>query len=94
MHRIFYDDQCGLCSRWAAAVTPRLWRRGFAVRGWNSVECAKYTSEFTIPNEPQIILCTATGRVLMGLDVYLFLADGFGWVRPLAWLIRREPRIT
>ncbi len=91
MHRIFYDDQCGLCSRWAAAITPGLFVRGFTVAGRDSKEFARSTSGWTIPSEPQIILCTETGRLLIGLDVYLFMADSFGWLRPLAWLMRRKP---
>ncbi len=91
MHWIFYDNHCGLCSRWAGAMTPILATRGFAVAGRDSEEFARLTGGFTIPNEPQIILCTATGQLQIGLDAYLFMAGSFTWLSPLTWLMRKWP---
>ena len=79
---ILYDGHCGFCSRWVRFWAGTLRRRGFDVA---ALEEPWVSEKISMPYEEllqDIRLLTASGELISGADVYLYVTRRIWW----AWL--------
>ena len=79
---VFYDGQCGFCSRWLEFWRPTLARRGFAVA---PLQEPWVVARFQLPMEELIYdlrLLKRDGQTASGADVYLQVAKNIWWAWP------------
>jgi predicted DCC family thiol-disulfide oxidoreductase YuxK len=83
---LFFDAQCGFCTRVARWVAPMLQRRGLAVAPLQDARVAALLglSEAELMREMRVLL--EDGRQYGGADAVVALAHEIWWVRPVAWL--------
>lgn len=85
---LFFDADCGFCTRIAQWVAPILERRGFAVA---PLEDARVGALLGLP-QPELMremrVLLADGRQYGGADAAVALAREIWWARPLAWFAR------
>jgi predicted DCC family thiol-disulfide oxidoreductase YuxK len=85
---LFFDADCGFCTRIAQWVAPILGRRGFAVA---PLQDARVGALLGLPHaelmrEMRVLL--PDGQQYGGADAAVALARDIWWARPLAWLAR------
>jgi predicted DCC family thiol-disulfide oxidoreductase YuxK len=79
---VLYDGYCGFCSRWVNFWRPALARRGFKIAG---LEEAWVIEKLKMPYEElisDIRLLTASGELVSGANVYLYVARHIWWAWP------------
>lgn len=93
---VLYDGQCGFCSRWVKYWAATLARRGFEIAALDEPWVAE---KLGMPREELITdirLLTASGALISGADVYLYVTRRIWWAWPfyavfslpgLNWLI-------
>jgi predicted DCC family thiol-disulfide oxidoreductase YuxK len=68
---VFYDGQCGFCSRWLEFWRPTLAKRGFEIA---ALQEPWVVARFHLPMEElvhDLRLLTRDGKTAAGADVYL-----------------------
>ena len=85
---LFFDADCGFCTRIARWVAPILERRGFAVAPLQDVRVGALLGlpQAELMREMRVLL--ADGRQYGGADAAVALAREIWWARPLAWFAR------
>ena len=79
---ILYDGHCGFCSRWVNFWRPTLARHGFKIA---ALEEAWVVEKLKMPYEELVVdirLLTASGEVVSGANVYLYVARRIWWAWP------------
>jgi len=79
---VFYDGHCGLCSRWVNFWRPTLARHGFNIA---ALEEPWVVEKLQMPYEElvaDIRLLTASGELISGASVYLYVARRIWWAWP------------
>lgn len=85
---LFFDAQCGFCTRVARWVAPMLQRRGLAVGPLQDARVAALLglSEAELMREMRVLL--EDGRQYGGADALVALAHEIWWARPVLWLAK------
>jgi predicted DCC family thiol-disulfide oxidoreductase YuxK len=83
---LFFDAECGFCTRIARWLVPILQRRGLAVAPLQDVRVGALLglSQAELMREMRVLL--ADGRQYGGADAGVALAREIWWARPLVWL--------
>jgi predicted DCC family thiol-disulfide oxidoreductase YuxK len=83
---LFFDADCGFCTRIAQSVAPILERRGFAVAPLQDVRVGALLGlpHAELMREMRVLL--EDGQQYGGADAAVALARDIWWARPLAWL--------
>lgn len=83
---LFFDAQCGFCTRIARWLAPILQRRGLAVAPLQDARVGALLglSQAELLREMRVLL--ADGRQYGGADAGVALAREVWWARPLVWL--------
>jgi predicted DCC family thiol-disulfide oxidoreductase YuxK len=79
---VFYDGQCGFCSRWLKFWQPTLARRGFAIA---PLQEPWVVARFELPMEElvhDLRLLARDGQTASGADVYLQVTKKIWWAWP------------
>jgi predicted DCC family thiol-disulfide oxidoreductase YuxK len=79
---VFYDGQCGFCSRWLRFWKPTLTRHGFAIA---ALQEPWVVARFQLPMHELLYdlrVLTADGQSASGADVYLRVAREIWWAWP------------
>jgi predicted DCC family thiol-disulfide oxidoreductase YuxK len=79
---VLYDGRCGFCSRWVKFWAPTLARRGFNT---TALEETWVSEKLTMPYEElvtDIRLLTASGDLISGANVYLYVMRRIWWAWP------------
>ena len=82
---LFFDADCGFCTRIARWVAPILERRGFAVAPLQDVRVGALLGlpRADLMREMRVLL--PDGRQFGGADAAVELAREIWWARPLVW---------
>jgi predicted DCC family thiol-disulfide oxidoreductase YuxK len=85
---LFFDAECGFCTRIARWVAPILLRRGIGVAPLQDprVGALLGLSRVELMREMRVLL--ADGTHVGGADAAVALAREVWWARPLVWLAR------
>jgi len=85
---LFFDAECGFCTRIARWLTPILERRGLGVAPLQDprVGALLGMSREELMREMQVLL--SDGQQFGGANACLALAKEIWWARPLVWLSR------
>ena len=83
---LFFDAECGFCTRIARWLAPILERRGLAVAPLQDVRVGALLGlpQAELMREMRVLL--ADGRQQGGADAAVALAREIWWARPLVWL--------
>jgi predicted DCC family thiol-disulfide oxidoreductase YuxK len=79
---VFYDGECGFCSRWLSFWQPTLNRHGYAIA---PLQEPWVVAQFHLPAQKllsDLRLLTPDGRSVAGADVYLHVARTIWWAWP------------
>jgi len=79
---VFYDAQCGFCSRWLTFWQPTLNKHGYAIAPLQEPWVVAY---FKLPMHELLYdlrLITRDGQSASGADVYLQVARNIWWAWP------------
>jgi predicted DCC family thiol-disulfide oxidoreductase YuxK len=85
---LFFDADCGFCTRIAQWVAPILERRGFAVAPLQDVRVGALLGlpQAELMREMRVLL--EDGHQYGGADAAVALAREIWWARPLTWFAR------
>jgi predicted DCC family thiol-disulfide oxidoreductase YuxK len=83
---LFFDAECGFCTRIARWLRPILFRRGLAVAALQDARVGALLGlpEAELLREFRFLL--SDGRQTGGADAVLALAREIWWARPLVWV--------
>lgn len=79
---VLYDGQCGFCSRWVKYWAGTLARHGFEIA---SLDEPWVATKLRMPHDElvtDIRLLTTGGRLISGVEVYLYVARRIWWAWP------------
>jgi predicted DCC family thiol-disulfide oxidoreductase YuxK len=79
---VLYDGQCGFCSRWVKRWERTLARRGFEIASLDEPWVAEQLKQSHEELVTDIRLLTASGQLISGADVYLYVARRIWWAWP------------
>ena len=85
---VLYDGRCGFCSAGARRMAKLLARLGFGVTPLQTPWVVEKLGRDAKLNLQELGLLTRDGRLLEGVDAYVYVADQVWWGKPLAWLAR------
>ena len=83
---LFFDAECGFCTRFARWLEPVLTRRGFAVA---PLQDPRVGALLGMPREEllrELRFLHSDGRQCGGANAILAVAQEIWWARPLVWL--------
>jgi predicted DCC family thiol-disulfide oxidoreductase YuxK len=85
---LFFDAQCGFCTRIARWMAPVLRRRGFAVAPLQDprVSALLGLRDADVLRELRFLLCD--GTQFGGADAVVAMTREIWWAQPLAWLAK------
>lgn len=83
---LFYDVECGFCTRIARWLAPILEQRGMAVAPLQDPRVGSLLGMTRQELLREMRLILADGQQFGGADVAVALAREIWWARPLAWL--------
>jgi predicted DCC family thiol-disulfide oxidoreductase YuxK len=91
---LFFDADCGFCTRIASWVAPILERRGFAVAPLQDVRVGALLGlpQAELMREMRVLL--TDGRQHGGADAAVALAREIWWARPLVWAAKMPGMMT
>jgi predicted DCC family thiol-disulfide oxidoreductase YuxK len=83
---LFFDAECGFCTRIAQRVAPILQRRGLGVAPLQDARVGALLglSKTELMREMRVLL--GDGRQFGGADAVVALAREIWWARPLVWV--------
>jgi len=89
---LFFDADCGFCTRFAGWLRPALERRGLSVAPMQDprVGALLGMSQRELLREMRLLL--SGGRLYGGADVLIALGQEIGWARPVVW-VSKLPRM-
>jgi predicted DCC family thiol-disulfide oxidoreductase YuxK len=90
---LFFDAQCGFCTRFARWLAPILGRRGLAVAPMQDPRVSALLGVTRAELLHELRYVVDDGSQYGGADALLALAHEIWWARPLVW-ISRIPRMT
>ena len=85
---LFFDAECGFCTRSARWIAPILGRRGMAVA---PLQDPRVSALLGIKNEDllrELRFLLSNGRQFGGADAVVAVAREIWWARPLVWFAR------
>jgi predicted DCC family thiol-disulfide oxidoreductase YuxK len=82
---LFYDAQCGFCTRLARWVAPILAKRGFALAPLQDSRVAGLLGMSPTELLREIQLLGENGKQFGGADAIVALAREIWWAAPLVW---------
>jgi predicted DCC family thiol-disulfide oxidoreductase YuxK len=82
---LFYDGQCGFCTRLARWVAPLLAERGFALAPLQDSRVAGLLGMSPTELLREIQLLNEDGKQYGGADAIIALARELWWAAPLVW---------
>lgn len=85
---LFFDAECGFCTRIARWLAPILRRRGMAVAPLQDPRVGALLGLSREELLREIRLLLSDGRQFSGADAVVALAREIWWARPLVWLSR------
>ncbi len=83
---LFFDAECGFCSRFACWLKPILARRGFAVA---PLQDPRVSALLGMPRQEllrELRFLLSDGCQYGGADAIMAMAHEIKWARPLVWL--------
>jgi len=83
---LFFDGQCGYCTRLARWLAPSLRRRGFAVAPLQDSRVGALLGLSTTDLLRELRFLLSDGTQFGGADAVLAVAREIWWARPLVWL--------
>jgi predicted DCC family thiol-disulfide oxidoreductase YuxK len=85
---LFFDNECGFCTRFARWLAPILARRGLATAPLQDPRVGALLGmrRDELLRELHFLLCD--GRHYGGADAILAIAGEIWWARPLVWLAK------
>ena len=83
---LFFDAECGFCTRIARWVAPILGRRGMAVAPLQDPRVGALLGLSRAELLREIRLLLANGEQYGGADACVALAREIWWARPVAWM--------
>ena len=90
---LFFDAQCGFCTRIARWMAPVLRRRGFAVAPLQDPRVSGLLGlrDADVLRELRFLLCD--GTQFGGADAVVAMTREIWWAQPLAWLAKIPGRM-
>jgi predicted DCC family thiol-disulfide oxidoreductase YuxK len=88
---VLYDGRCGFCSAGARRTAGILKSLGFDLLPLQTPWVVQRLGASATLMAQEMALLTREGRVVGGVDAYVYVAEQFWWGRPFAWLARRRP---
>ena len=85
---LFFDEECGFCTRIARWVAPILERRGMAVAPLQDPRVGALLGMSREELLREIRLLLSDGRQYGGAEACVALAREIWWARPVVWLSR------
>lgn len=85
---LFFDAECGFCTRIARWLAPILHRRGMAVAPLQDPRVGALLGMSRDELLREIRLLLSDGRHFGGADAVVALAREIWWARPLVWLAK------
>lgn len=85
---LFFDAECGFCTRIARWLGPILHRRGLAVAPLQDPRVGALLGLSREELLREIRLLLSDGRQFGGADAVVALAEEIWWARPLVWFSR------
>ena len=83
---LFFDAECGFCTRIARWLRPILLRRGLAVAALQDVRVGALLGLPKAELLRELRFLLADGKQAGGADAVLAVAREIWWARPLVWL--------
>ncbi len=83
---LFFDSECGFCTRFARWLAPVLGRRGLSVAPLQDPRVGALLGLSPQELLSEIRLLLSDGKYYGGADAIVALAREIWWARPLAWL--------
>ena len=83
---LFFDAECGFCTRFARWLAPVLRRRGFDVAPMQDPRVSVLLGVSRAELLRELRLIVDDGRQYGGADALLTLAHEIWWARPLVWI--------
>lgn len=83
---LFFDAECGFCTRFARWLAPILVRRGYAVA---PLQDPRVGALLGMPRQEllrELRFLLSDGRHYGGADAIMAMAQEIEWARPLVWL--------
>jgi hypothetical protein len=88
---VLYDGPCGFSSASARRAAVILNSLGFDLLPLQTPWVIQRLGPAATLAAQEMALLTREGRVVGGVDAYVYVAEQFRWGRPFAWLARRGP---
>jgi predicted DCC family thiol-disulfide oxidoreductase YuxK len=85
---LFFDAECGFCTRIARWLAPPLERRGLALAPLQDRRVGELLGMAQVELLREMRLVLADGAQFGGADACVALAREIWWARPLVWLAR------
>jgi predicted DCC family thiol-disulfide oxidoreductase YuxK len=85
---LFFDADCGFCTRIAQWIAPILKRRGMGVAPLQDARVAALLGLSPIALMREMRVLFGDGRHYGGADAAIALAHEIWWARPLTWLAK------
>lgn len=85
---LFYDAECGFCTRTARWLTPILARRGIAIAALQDPRVGALLGLSREEMMREIKLVTDDGALTGGADAMVALAREIWWAAPLVWFAK------
>src|SRR5213596_2980155 len=83
---IYYDSTCGLCSASERRLGKIAERRGFHIVPLQEADARQRLGLASGEVPGEIKLQTAEGRILGGVDAFVYVSRFVWWAKPLSWL--------
>lgn len=83
---LFFDANCGFCSRFARWLAPILQRRGFAIAPMQDPRVSALLGVSRVDLLRELRFVVDDGHQYGGVRALLALAQEIWWARPLVWI--------
>lgn len=83
---LFFDAECGFCTRLARWLAPILRRRGLGTAALQDARVGALLGMSRLESLRELRFVLSNGRQYGGADAVLAIAREIWWVRPVVWL--------
>lgn len=83
---LFFDAECGFCTRFARWLAPILLRRGLGTAALQDARVGALLGMSRPESLRELRFVLSNGRQYGGADAVLAIAREIWWVRPVVWL--------